>query len=395
VFAYFVAMLVKEPAVLVLPVLAVFDLTWPGVPRRTWVGALRRWAPFVGAAGVYLLLRTHALRGLAPFELVEPLDPAAAVLTAPFLFAVYLAKLVVPARLTAMHDIAPVASLADLRAWIGAAAVAAVIVAAWWSYRRDRLVALGLTLLVGTLLPALYLPSLGRELRHAFAERYAYFPSAGLALVVAAGLAWLLHQRRSRRPVLVLVTLLATAYAGGTLARNRVWRNDLTLWTDAEAKARDSAVIYQNLGFALLFEGHSGEGEAMLRRAHALKPELDEELISRGILHARRGHLMKAVVSFQAVLAFEPNSAVAHYNLGWAYDRLGWRDAAITEYRRAVALFPEYADAHSNLGVVLAESGRLDEALRHFEKAAAAAPDNPSHRRNLERARSEIARRPD
>jgi tetratricopeptide (TPR) repeat protein len=395
VFAYFLSMLVKEPGLSVLPVIVVFDLTWPGVPRRTRVGALRRWGPFAGAAVVYLLLRIHALRGIAPFELLEPLDPVATILTAPFLFAVYLAKLVVPARLTAMPDIAPVTSLVDLRAWIGVGVVVAAMVVAWWAYRRDRLAWLGLTVLVLTLLPALYLPALGRELRHAFAERYAYFSSTGLALVAAAALTLLLRHRLSRRPVLVLVTLLAMAYAGGTLARNRVWRDDLTLWTDAEAKAHGSAVIYQNLGFALIFENRPEEGAAMLRRAHELKPELDDQLISRGILHARGGRLMEAVLSFQAVLTFEPNSAVAHYNLGWAYDRLGWRDAAIAEYRLAVAIFPDYADAHSNLGVALAEAGRLDEALGHFERAAAVAPDNPSHRQNLERARRRLARRPD
>jgi tetratricopeptide (TPR) repeat protein len=190
----------------------------------------------------------------------------------------------------------------------------------------------------------------------------------------------------------VAVTLmLAAALAAGTLARNRVWRDDRTLWADAESKAGESAVIYRNLGFALLFDGETDEGEAMLRRAFALKPDLDDELIRRGILHARAGRLMEAVLSFQAVLIFAPGSAVAHYNLGWVYEKLGWRDRAIDEYRRAVALAPDYADAHSNLGIALAESGRLVEALEHFEKAAAADPGNRSHARNLERAREMIA----
>jgi Flp pilus assembly protein TadD len=104
---------------------------------------------------------------------------------------------------------------------------------------------------------------------------------------------------------------------------------------------------------------------------------------------------MEAALSFQAVLTFEPGSAVAHYNLGWTYEMLGWRDPAIAEYRRAVAIAPAYADAHSNLGVALAESGRLGEALPHLEQAATAAPDDPSHRRNLERARKLMAARPE
>lgn len=294
-----------------------------------------------------------------------------------------------------MCDIAPVTSLADIRAWIGVGVIVATVIAAWWAYRRDRLVLLGLALLVLALVPALDLPAIGRELRHAFAERYVYASSAGLALVAAAGLAFLSRRRLPRRAALIVVTLLGMAYATGTLARNRVWRDDLTLWADAETKAHDSAVIYQNLGFALMFEGRAEEGEAMLRRAHALKPELDDELISRGILHARAGRWMEAALSFQAVLTFEPSSAVAHYNLGWTYEKLGWRDAAIEEYRRAVALAPEYSDAHSNLGVALAESGRLGEALPHLEKAAAAAPEDPSHRRNLERARELMAARPE
>jgi Flp pilus assembly protein TadD len=395
VAAFFTAMLAKEPGLAVLPVMAVFDLTWPGVPRRSLAVHLRRWSPFVAAAAVYLLLRIHALRGVMPLDSVDSPAPAAVILTAPFLFAVYLAKLVVPLGLTPMHDIAPVASLADLRAWVGVGVVIAGMVVAWWAYRRERLVLLGIALLVLTLLPALYLPALGRDLRHAFAERYAYLSSAGLAIIVAAGLAPLLRRTVARRVSLILVALLAVIYASGTLARNRVWRDDLTLWTDAEAKAHGSAVVYQNLGFALMFDGRSEEGEAMLRRAHALKPELDDELIARGILHAREGRLMEAVVSFQAVLTFEPDSAVAHYNLGWTYEQLGWRETAIAEYRRAVAIAPGYADAHSNLAVALAESGRLQQALQHFEAAVDAAPDDPSHRSNLERARKLLAASPD
>jgi hypothetical protein len=210
-----------------------------------------------------LLLRVYALRGFAPLEAVDSPEPGAVVLSAIFLCAVYLAKLVVPVGLTPMCDIAPVTSLADIRAWIGVAAIVATVVAAWWAYRRDRLALLGLALLVLTLVPALYLPALGRDLRYAFAERYAYAASAGLALVAAAGLAGLLRQRWPRRAALILVTVLAMAYATGTVARNRVWHDDLTLWTDAETKAQDSAVIYQNLGFALMFEGRAEEGEPM------------------------------------------------------------------------------------------------------------------------------------
>jgi tetratricopeptide (TPR) repeat protein len=74
---------------------------------------------------------------------------------------------------------------------------------------------------------------------------------------------------------------------------------------------------------------------------------------------------------FQKALAFQPDYAAAHYNLGNALFLKGQVDEAILHYQRALAIQPDYAKACNNLGTALLQKGQVDEAVIHFQKALA------------------------
>lgn len=82
----------------------------------------------------------------------------------------------------------------------------------------------------------------------------------------------------------------------------------------------------------------------------------------------------------------------------FAYDKLGLSRAQAGRRAEAIALFEESlriaetASAHNNLGSALAEDGDIRRALPHFERAAQLDPRRETYRRNLQRARSFLAR---
>jgi hypothetical protein len=228
------ALLSKEPAVMILPAIAI--VAWRS-PRRLWLaGGLS------AAAGVYLTLRVSALGGLmAGGADRQKIGLADGFATALELVARYAAKLVLPLGLSAVYDVTP--GVRPLLAVCGLAVLAAAVALAW-RFRRDRAVLLGLALLALPLLPALYVPVLGDGL---MADRYLYLPSAGAALLLAVVV------NRARVPRVVLVGASAAVIAALALAavvRVSVWRDDLSLWTDAAESQPGSAVAHASLGFA-------------------------------------------------------------------------------------------------------------------------------------------------
>ena len=69
------------------------------------------------------------------------------------------------------------------------------------------------------------------------------------------------------------------------------------------------------------------------------------------------------------VLRLDPNSSVAHLNIGQGLARQGRAIEAIESFQRALQIFPEYAAAHVNLGRALTIVGKPQEAAQHFRKA--------------------------
>jgi tetratricopeptide (TPR) repeat protein len=89
-----------------------------------------------------------------------------------------------------------------------------------------------------------------------------------------------------------------------------------------------------------------------------------------GACYASLGQLDAAVKSYKKVIAINPNSAEAHYNLGATLQRLGQLDAAVKSYKKVVAINPDYAEAHNNkiLSVIyLFTNGQIPDALNTVE----------------------------
>jgi tetratricopeptide (TPR) repeat protein len=93
-----------------------------------------------------------------------------------------------------------------------------------------------------------------------------------------------------------------------------------------------------------------------------------------GIALFQRGYTDEAAKSFKQVIAAQPGSSEAYYNLG----TLCLRTKKLSEARRyleeAVRLQPNYAEAWNNLGTIAADEGRSDEAVENFKHSLSLKP---------------------
>jgi tetratricopeptide (TPR) repeat protein len=103
-----------------------------------------------------------------------------------------------------------------------------------------------------------------------------------------------------------------------THARSLVWRDELSLWSDAALKAPQMYRTHLHLGGAL---------------------EQSEQV-------------QAALASYDRALTLAPDAIEVHYNRGRVLIMLGQADAALEAYGRCLELDPNYLPAQINLAAL-------------------------------------------
>ena len=93
-------------------------------------------------------------------------------------------------------------------------------------------------------------------------------------------------------------------------------------------------------------------------------------------LLAEQERFAEAEPYFLAVLRADPHNAVAHFNLGYTYDKLADYEKAIHEFREAARLNAKIDRAWYGLGLAHARLGQHQQAAEALEQAATLQPMN-------------------
>lgn len=376
----FLALFSKEPAVALPFIAVVLDLFAPGDAAPPG-GRLRRYMPYLVALAVYLAIRTYVLRGFAPLAAHPELHGTALVLNMVVVLAGYFRLLAFPIGQSVFHPLEPVASLLSARFALSAVAVLAYAAALAFFVRRRSPVSVGLLWCVLPLLPALYLPAMGENV---MTERNLYMASAGFCLVAAVGLRTL--PLGGRMPVRVIAGVLVAALALVTFERNAVWRDNISLWSDAVAKYPTAYVPLNNLGLAYETAGDFPNAEESFWRAATESPGRPGAHANLGVLYYKSDRYEKAVSSLDRALALADDPArrsFIAYNLGLTYRKLGQPALSIQAFTTAVELNPGYYKAYNSLGNSLLELGRVDEAIENYRTALSLRPGERTYAANL------------
>ena len=175
-----------------------------------------------------------------------------------------------------------------------------------------------------------------------------YLPLLSYGLIVALVFAYLyqfLTCYCSKKMAFGVVSgaslLLISFYSALTIERNHIFKDDLTLWSDAAKKSPYKMRVHHNLGRAFFEKGRIDqaiqEGEIALR----LSANLD------------RKENVKFVLNL----------------LGGAYFVKGETDVALRMFQRAVEVDPNFATSYYNLSCILATKKETDKALEYLKKA--------------------------
>lgn len=166
-------------------------------------------------------------------------------------------------------------------------------------------------------------------------EHRTYIPSFGYFLIITCLIYQLLYQKNKS-----LVTLLFVFLIGSNTIlasqRNKVWKDEISLWSDANSKSPNKARPLINLGYA----------------------------------YGKLQQWDKAISAFTKVNEVEPNyHAAAYYNLGIAYWTTGQKDKSMENYSMAIKVDSTYADAYYGRGVCYYYLNDQDNALKDYSSA--------------------------
>jgi tetratricopeptide (TPR) repeat protein len=204
-------------------------------------------------------------------------------------------------------------------------------------------------------------------------EHRTYLPSFGFFLVLGSGLYLLLWDNYKYLAIFVFVVLIGSnsvmAYE-----RNKVWKDDLTLWSDAVLKSPGKARPLTNRGIAY---GNLGQWDKALSdytRAIEINPEYFEAVLNHGFACANLEQWEKAIADYSRAIGINPKSAFAFSNRGIAYGHLGNYVKAIADCSKAIEINPYYIKAYFNRGVIYGSLGQWEKSIDDYSGVIALDP---------------------
>lgn len=281
-------------------------------------------------------------------------------LTQPSVMVHYFLTFLLPANLSADTDWKVITNPFDDRVFIGLAFVAGMIWLAWRCSRshETRPAAFGILWFFVALLPTSVVP-----LAEVMNDHRLYFPIVGLILAACCAIGLLL--RRSSPAVLRLSVaagvLVLVAHAFGVHARNRVWKDDESLWLDATLKSPQNARGLMNYGLTRLGKRDYPGARQYFQRALALEPMYPTLYINLGALEAAQGNQPEAERDYRRALELDPRLSLAYTRYaGWLIGAARPGEA-VPLLRKGIELAPADLDGRHLLLRALKALGRNAE----------------------------------
>jgi hypothetical protein len=358
--AFFVLALLSKPMAVSLPVVLLV-LDWYPFQRIRSLKSFRdscvEKLPFIVCSLISSILTITAQRTEEAMVIMAFVPLGTRVLVAAKAFVTYLGKIAVPVGLSLYYPYpkwqeVTLLSPQYLFSVILVVGISAILFVA---AKKQRVWLSAWGYYVVTLIPVIGIVQVGRQ---SMADRYTYLPSLGPFFLIGLVAAWVWTKADSVKQwsrtvkgftaAVAISLLISLSYA--TLEQIALWRDDITLFTDAVRKSPDAPMPHSNLGNVYL----------------------------------KQNRLDEAVNEFITAVKLSPDYAEAHCNLGAAYLRQNRLAEAANEFIVALKIKPTFVEAHNNLGVEYLNQNHLAEAVNEFTTVLKLRPDDIAARHNLE-----------
>ncbi|HNQ68867.1 MAG TPA: tetratricopeptide repeat protein [Bacteroidales bacterium] len=208
-------------------------------------------------------------------------------------------------------------------------------------------------------------------------EHRTYLPSYGFFLVFVISVFSILKLKNKNIAISIFV-IIVLINSILTYQRNKVWLDDITLWTDVINKSPNKARPYGNRGIAY---DNLGNWELALQdynKAIEINPDYAIAYSNRGLIFGKLGDYDNAISDFSEALRVNPNYVLARWNRGVTYSILQKWEEAIEDYNVVIEIDTSFVDAYYNMGVAYSNLGEWEMALNNFNSTIQLNPEYPN-----------------
>jgi tetratricopeptide (TPR) repeat protein len=242
----------------------------------------------------------------------------------------------------------------------------AISIAVIYYIRKAPFFAVGWFWYLGTLFPVIGLMQTGDQ---AMADRYTYFPSIGIAIILTWGIYRLWLVEKLRKIIIISVAIILAVLTFLTWQQCGYWKNSTTLFVYALQVTKNNYVAHNNFGVVLADEGKIEEAINHYNEAIRISPDYVNAYFNRGIAYGNLGNYQQTIKDSGKAIELNPQHADAYFNRGIAYGNLGNYQQTIKDSDKAIQLNPQHADTYYNRGLAYYKIGNTQQAITDFDKA--------------------------
>lgn len=254
-----------------------------------------------------------------------------------------------PRWLSVDHDFPLYRSLFEYPTFLSISILLLLIALAAYLINKKRLISFCIFFFFIVLLPSSSIVPLWDFM----VEYRLYLPLLSYGLIVAIGFDYLyrfLTSHGSKNMAFGIVSglsiLLITFYSASTIERNYVFKDSLTLWSDAAKKSPYKMRVHYNLGRAYWGKGRIDQAIQEAEIALRLMANLDRKENVKYVLNLLggayfvKGQTDAALQVFQQAIEVDPKFATSYYNLSCVYASKKEKEKALENLKRAISLDP-------------------------------------------------------
>ncbi|MFI5303694.1 MAG: tetratricopeptide repeat protein [Nitrospiria bacterium] len=252
--------------------------------------------------------------------------------------------------------------------------------------RKRRVIPFLMSWFIITLLPIFLLPAISTL--SLFQENRSYLSGTGICIILALGLMDVGSKAFERLTIefrwipYFIVVCLVTILSFISYNQNRVWKSEVTVWSNVLQKNPSSFIGTFSLGYGYLNEAQFEKAEYYFNKSLGLSPPKEYLYYiynNLGAVYESRREIEKAFDEYRAAVNLSPLLPEAHLNLGSLYLKKGNYEKAADEMGTAMDVEYSHMERRVQAAIEIEKQGSQKVALPLFLKIARELPLSPEY----------------
>jgi Flp pilus assembly protein TadD len=297
----------------------------------------------------------------------------------------YILLLIFPSFQNIDHHIIVPGGFFSASSLLGITLIISLLLLSYYLYRKNHIF---LSFVISWFFIMIILRSSVLPISDLMTERRLYSATLSIALLIPVLFYFLASkfkdQSNKKYVVPVILSLITVLFAVATIQRNKVWENELTLWTDSVSKSPEKFRPNYNVAEALKKTGNNDPALRFYLEAYRINPHSYGVCNNIGNIFAAKNDNEFAEKYYSEALRLNPQYPKALNNLANIYFRTGRLEEAEDLYLAALDIDINFIDPYRNLGLLYMITERYIEAKKNYLKVLEMDPGNNKALNNLE-----------